>query len=175
MMLSPSKKFTKTFSGHYHTRSTDGTISYLGNPYELYWNDCNDNRGFHIFDTDTLELEPVNNPYQMYKVIKYNDTPRQLFKFQDYKDMFVKVVVFQKSNKKEYERFIDALSHAGPYDLKIVEKIDGSQLDDTIVEQTEDTVTLLDKFVDDLETDLDKNRIKSLLKNMYKEACEVTI
>ena len=159
----------------YHTRSTDGTISYLGNPYELYWNDCNDNRGFHIFDTDTLELESVNNPYQMYKVIKYNDTPRQLFRFQDYKDVIVKVVVFQKSNKKEYERFIDALSNAGPYDLKIVEKIDGSQLDDTIVEQTEDTVTLLDKFVDDLETDLDKNRIKSLLKDMYKEACEVTI
>ena len=171
----PFKKFTKTFSGHYHTRSTDGTISYLGNPYELYWNDCNDNRGFHIFDTDTLELEVVNNPYQMYKVIKYNDTPRQLFRFQDYKDVIVKVVVFQKSNKKEYERFIDALSNAGPYDLKIVEKIDGSQLDDTIVEQTEDTVTLLDKFVDDLETDLDRGRIKSLLKNIYKEACEVTI
>ena len=75
----------------------------------------------------------------------------------------------------EYESFIDALSNAGPYDLKIVEKIDGSQLDDTIVEQTEDTVTLLDKFVDDLETDLDKNRIKSLLNNMYKEACEETI
>ena len=111
----------------------------------------------------------------MYKVIKYNDTPRQLFRFQDYKDVIVKVVVFQKSNKKEYERFIDALSNVGPYDLKIVEKIDGSQLDDTIVEQTEDTVTLLDKFVDDLETDLDKNRIKSILKNMYKEACEVTI
>ena len=171
----PFKKFTKTFSGHYHTRSTDGTISYLGNPYELYWNDCNDNRGFHIFDTDTLELESVNNPYQMYKVIRYNDTPRQLFRFQDYKDVIVKVVVFQKSNKKEYERFIDALSNAGPYDLKIVEKIDGSQLDDTIVEQTEDTVTLLDKFVDDLETDLDRGRIISLLKNIYKVACEVTI
>ena len=111
----------------------------------------------------------------MYKIIRYNDTPRQLFRFQDYKDVIVKVVVFQKSNKKEYERFIDALSNAGPYDLKIVEKIDGSQLDDTIVEQTEDTVTLLDKFVDDLQTDLDKNRIKSLLKNMYKEACEVSI
>ena len=25
---------------------------YLGTPYELYWNDVNDSRGFHIFDTD---------------------------------------------------------------------------------------------------------------------------
>ena len=87
----------------------------------------------------------------------------------------MKVVVFQKSNKKEYERFIDALSAVGPYDLKIVEKIDGSQLDDTLVEETEDTVTLLDKFVDDLETDLDRNKIKTILKNIYQEACEVSV
>ena len=105
-------KFDVVYSGHFHTRSTNGKIHYLGNPYELYWNDCNDSRGFHIFDTDTLELESVNNPYQMYKVIRYNDTPRQLFRFQDYKDVIVKVVVFQKSNKKEYERFIDSLSNA---------------------------------------------------------------
>lgn len=171
----PFKKFTKTFSGHYHTRSNDGKIFYLGNPYEMYWNDCNDTRGFHIFDTDTLELEPVNNPYQMYRVIRYEDTPRQLFRFQDYKDLIVKVVVFQKSNKKEYERFIDALSAAGPYDIKIVEKIDGSQLDDTLVEESEDTLTLLDKFVDDLETDLEKPKIKSIMRNIYQEACEVSL
>ena len=171
----PFKKFTKTFSGHYHTRSNDGKIFYLGNPYEMYWNDCNDTRGFHIFDTDTLELEPVNNPYQMYRVIRYEDTPRQLFRFQDYKDLIVKVVVFQKSNKKEYERFIDALSAAGPYDIKIVEKIDGSQLDDTLVEESEDTLTLLDKFVEDLETDLDKPKIKSIMRNIYQEACEVSL
>lgn len=171
----PFKKFTKTFSGHYHTRSNDGKIFYLGNPYEMYWNDCNDTRGFHIFDTDTLDLEPVNNPYQMYRVIRYEDTPRQLFRFQDYKDLIVKVVVFQKSNKKEYERFIDALSAAGPYDIKIVEKIDGSQLDDTLVEESEDTLTLLDKFVDDLETDLEKPKIKSIMRNIYQEACEVSL
>ena len=171
----PFKKFIKTFSGHYHTRSNDGKIFYLGNPYEMYWNDCNDTRGFHIFDTDTLDLEPVNNPYQMYRVIRYEDTPRQLFRFQDYKDLIVKVVVFQKSNKKEYERFIDALSAAGPYDIKIVEKIDGSQLDDTLVEESEDTLTLLDKFVDDLETDLEKPKIKSIMRNIYQEACEVSL
>ena len=78
-------------------------------------------------------------------------------------------------SRRQRQMCIRDRSNAGPYDLKIVEKIDGSQLDDTIVEQTEDTVTLLDKFVDDLETDLDRGRIKSLLKNIYKEACEVTI
>ena len=49
------QKFKRVFSGHYHTRSDDGTIFYLGNPYEMFWNDVNDIRGFHIFDTKTLK------------------------------------------------------------------------------------------------------------------------
>jgi len=62
---------------------------------------------------------------------------------------------------------------ANPYDVKIVEKIDNVSFDDEIVNQTEDTMTLLDKYVDDLETDLNKSKIKSLIKNIYQEACEV--
>jgi DNA repair exonuclease SbcCD nuclease subunit len=50
------EKFELVFSGHYHTRSNNGKIYYLGNPYEMYWNDVNDTRGFHIFDTETLEF-----------------------------------------------------------------------------------------------------------------------
>jgi uncharacterized protein (UPF0335 family) len=60
-----------------------------------------------------------------------------------------------------------------PYDVKIVEKVDNISFDDEIVNQTEDTMTLLDKYVDDLETDLNKSKIKSLIKNIYQEACEV--
>ena len=48
-------KFDNVFSGHFHTRSSDGKIHYLGNPYEMFWNDVNDPRGFTLFDTDTLE------------------------------------------------------------------------------------------------------------------------
>ena len=54
------KKFDRTFSGHFHTRSNEEGIYYLGNPYELYWNDVDDTRGFHIFDTETLEHTPID-------------------------------------------------------------------------------------------------------------------
>ena len=59
-------KFEKVFSGHFHTRSNDGKIFYLGNPYEMFWNDVNDPRGFHIFDTETLTHTPINNPYRLF-------------------------------------------------------------------------------------------------------------
>ena len=102
-------KFKQVFSGHYHTRSNNGKIYYLGNPYEMFWNDVNDKRGFHIYDTETLKLKTINNPNALYKIINYNDTPRQLFKFSEYNGKIVKVIVRQKSSEKEYDMFMDAL------------------------------------------------------------------
>ena len=166
-------KFKQVFSGHYHTRSNNGKIYYLGNPYEMFWNDVNDKRGFHIWDTETLKLKTINNPNALYKVINYNDTPRQLTKFGEFTNKIVKVVVRQKSDEKEYDRFMDSLFKANPHDVKIIEKTDHLVFDGEIYNQTEDTMTLLSASVDDLETDLDKNRIKGLMKEVYQSACEV--
>ena len=166
-------KFKQVFSGHYHTRSNNGKIYYLGNPYEMFWNDVNDKRGFHIWDTETLKLKTINNPNALYKVINYNDTPRQLTKFNEYANKIVKVVVRQKSDEKEYDRFMDSLFKANPHDVKIVERTDHLVFDGEIYNQTEDTITLLDSYVDDLETDLSKNRIKGLMKEIYQAACEL--
>ena len=165
-------KFKQVFSGHYHTRSNNGTIYYLGNPYEMFWNDVNDKRGFHIYDTETLKLKTINNPFQLYKVINYHDTPRQLTNFGEYSNKIVKVVVRQKSNEKEYNRFMQALDKARPVDVKIVERTDHLVHDGEIIEQTEDTMTLLTKYIDDLETDLDRSRIKKLINETYTEALE---
>tara|TARA_B100000965_G_scaffold67065_1_gene52581 strand:+ start:713 stop:1753 length:1041 start_codon:yes stop_codon:yes gene_type:complete len=167
-------KFKQVFSGHYHTRSNNGKIYYLGNPYEMFWNDVNDKRGFHIYDTETLKLKTINNPNALYKIINYNDTPRQLFKFSEYNGKIVKVIVRQKSSEKEYDMFMDALFKANPVDVKVIERTDDLIFGGEIVEQTEDTMTLLDKYVDDLETNLNKSKIKGLIKEIYQQACEVT-
>ena len=166
-------KFKQVFSGHYHTRSSNGKIYYLGNPYEMFWNDCDDPRGFHIYDTDTLKLKTINNPNQIYKKIFYNDTPRQLFKFGEYKNKIVKVIVKNKSSEKEYDRFMESLLKVNPHDIKVIERTDDLIFDGDIVNQTEDTMTLLNSYIDDLETNLNKSKIKGLVKDIYQEACEV--
>tara|TARA_Y100000033_G_scaffold38188_1_gene37405 strand:- start:3147 stop:4187 length:1041 start_codon:yes stop_codon:yes gene_type:complete len=166
------KKFDRVLSGHFHTRSTNGQIYYIGNPYEMFWSDVNDKRGCVIFDTEDYTMKNVDNPNTLYKVIKYSDTPRQLFKFGDYTGKIVKVVVFKKSNDKEYDRFMEALAKANPVEIKVVEKTEYIFMDADFAEQTEDTMTLLNKYVDDLETNLNKSKIKDILTEAYQLACE---
>ena len=102
-------KFNAVYSGHFHTRSTDGKINYLGNPYEMYWNDVNDTRGFHIFDTDTITHAPINNPYKLFYNVYYEDTPYQTFDSTPYENKIVKVIVRKKTNPKQLQKFIDKL------------------------------------------------------------------
>ena len=100
-------KFERVYSGHYHTRSDNGTVYYLGNPYEMFWNDLNDTRGFHIFDTETLEHIPVNNPYKLFYNIYYEDTNYQTFDARQYENKIVKVIVRKKTNTSKFEKFIN--------------------------------------------------------------------
>ena len=100
------KKFEKVFSGHYHHRNFQDNIYYLGNPYEIYWHDVEETRGCHIFDTETLEHTPVNNPHRLFHIISYEDTPHQTFNAEPYKDKIVKVVVNKKPRIKRGFLFV---------------------------------------------------------------------
>ena len=166
-------KFERVFSGHFHTRSNDGKIFYLGNPYEMFWNDVNDPRGFHLFDTDTLEHTPINNPYKLFYNVYYDDTNYKLFNTSLYKDKIVKVIVRQKSKPKEFEKFIDKLYASGVQDLKIIENFDIQESADFEIDEDENTLSILNRYIDESEFDLDKNIIKGIFKDLYRQACEV--
>ena len=167
------EKFIKVFSGHYHTRSDDGKIFYLGNPYEMYWNDVNDTRGFHIFDTETLEHVSINNPYKLFYNVYYEDTNYRLFDVREYQDKIVKVIVKKKTEPKDFERFIDKLYSAGVQELKIVENFDIHENEEFEVDETENTISILNRYIDEAEFEGDKSIIKGILQKIYSEACEV--
>ena len=168
-------KFTKVFSGHYHTRSDNGRIFYLGNPYEIYWTDVNDLRGFTIFDTETLEHYPVNNPYRIFYNIYYEDQDYQIFDTSEYKNKIVKLIVRKKSDIKKFEKFVDKLYSSGIADLKVVENFDFSSLteEQSEVFESEDTLSILDRYIQETDTELDKSNIQSIIREIYQEACEL--
>ena len=168
------KKFNKTFSGHYHCRSNQDNIYYLGNPYEMFWNDVDDeNRGFHLFDTDTLEHTPVNNPYRLHKIIFYNDQDYQLFDARELEDKIVKVVVRNKSDGKKFEKFIDKLYSANVAELKVVENFGLQEAEEFEAFESEDTLSILNRYVQESEVNLDKSRIQKMIQETYQEACEL--
>ena len=166
-------KFERVFSGHYHTRSDNGKIFYLGNPYEMFWNDVEDPRGFTIFDTETLEHFHVNNPYRMFYNIYYNDTPHQLFDVSEYGNKIVKVIVREKSSIKDFEKFIDKLYEVGVADLKVVENFTLQEAEDFEVSESEDTMSILDRYIQDADINLDKSKIQNIMRTTYQEACEM--
>ena len=167
-------KFDRVYSGHYHMRSNKENIFYLGNPYEMYWNDVNDrNRGFHLFDTNTLEHKPINNPYQLFHNLYYEDTPHQMLDITKYDQKIVKVIVRKKSDPKKFEKYIDKLYSSNLAELKIVENFDFTEGEEFEADESEDTISLLNRYIQESEVDLDKSVITEILQDVYKEACEV--
>ena len=167
------EKFETVFSGHYHTRSDNGTVFYLGNPYEMFWNDVNDPRGFHIFDTETLEHVPVNNPNRLFYNIYYEDTDHQTFDSREYTNKIVKVIVRKKSDSKKFEKFIDKLYSSNVADLKVVENFTIQESEDFEAFESEDTLSILNRYIQEAEIDLDKATIRKVITEVYQEACEM--
>ena len=141
----PYRHFKKVFSGHFHRKSTRNNISYLGNPYQIYWNDYRDARGFHIFDTETLELEFIKNPYEIYEKIYYHEDNIQsgMFKYHEYSQKFIKIIVEKKTNTDKFENFISKLYAAGVHEIKVIEDPSFEQdLNEEIDIEREDTLTI---------------------------------
>ena len=174
------RKFDSVFSGHFHIKSDDGHIYYLGAPYEIYWNDCDDKKGFHIFDTETREMERIENPYTIHKKVYYDDTQNDYSKFDVSKlvDHYVKIIVVNKKDLYQFDQFVDKVLRADCHEVKIIEDfsdLDANTVSDDIVENTEDTMTLLSKYIEELDTSLDKNRLINLQRQLYTEAQDLEI
>ena len=166
-------KFDMVFSGHYHHRSDDGHIYYLGNPYELTWQDYKDTRGFHLFDLERRELEFIPNPNTMFERVEYDDKESDPIDLDliDLSGKYVKLVVVNKTDYYKFDKFIQKLYNKGCYEIKIIEdfsEFEEGQIDEEI--NLEDTVSVLSNYVDSIETDVDKEQIKTFMRTLYTEA-----
>ena len=171
-------KFDLVFSGHFHHRSNKEHIYYLGNPYEMTWQDYNDPRGFHIFDTNTRELQFIQNTYTIFSRLEYDDKGKEPIDLDAYdlKDTFIKLVVVNKTDYYKFDQFINKLYTKGAHDIKIVEdmsEFEGGSVDETV--DLEDTLSILSNYIDSVSTDLDKEKIKTFMKSLYTEAINIEV
>lgn len=174
------KKYDIVLTGHFHHKSSDGHITYVGTPGEMTWSDYNDPRGFHIFDTDTRELTFIQNPFRIFHKITYDDSTQDFeywkqYDYTTYKDTYVKVVVINKQNPFMFDTVVDNLYKCGIADLSIVEDYTELTLDEDqeLIDQAEDTMTILSKYIDGLQLNVEPEKLKSVMRELYVEALNV--
>ena len=171
------KRFEKVMSGHFHKKSDDGHIYYLGTQYEMTWSDYHCPKGFHIFDTQTRELSRVPNPMLMFKKITYNDKDNNYdnLDITEYDKHFVKLYISNKTDNDMYERLMDKFyNKINVHAIDVIEDPTdiGASVSENILEQGEDTLTFLGNYIDQVDTDLDKQKLKTFAKELYSEASE---
>ena len=168
-------RFEMVLSGHFHTKSQRDNIHYLGSQMEYFWSDANDPKYFHVLDTETRQLEAVCNPYTLFEKIVYDDEKMDYNSYDTshLDGKFVKVIVANKKDAFMFDRFIDRITqNRDIHELKIAENFNefiGENVDDDSIE-FEDTSDLLNSYVDAVETELDKDRIKHQMRDLMTEA-----
>jgi len=171
-------KYERVWSGHYHTRSKAENIEYIGTPYEMTWQDAGDPKGFSVFDTETRELTFIQNPFTIHEKLEYNDKGQEPVDLTtiDIKDKYVKLVVINKTDLYKFDRFVNQLYEQQPYEVKIIEDL--SEFNEGTIDaeiNLEDTLSILSNYIDSIQTDGDKEAIKSVLKGLYMEAINLEV
>ena len=103
----------------------------------------------------------------------YEDTPHQIFNTTEYENKIVKVIVRKKTDTKQYDKFLDKLYKTNVAELKIVENFEIKEADDFEAIESENTLSILNRYVEEAEVNLDKSIVQKLLQDVYNEACEL--
>jgi DNA repair exonuclease SbcCD nuclease subunit len=165
-------RFDRVFSGHFHTRSTRGNITYLGSTGQYTWADYDDPKGFHIFDTETNELEFIENPIRDFEKVflsadnlKVTSVPSA---------SFVKMVVNGNLDKSVIDDAVIMIESTGVHDLQVVQDTyDDPEIVKTVSDiDGKDTLSLLETVIDKSECS-DKELAKELVRKLYAQSQEM--
>ena len=167
-------KFDKVFSGHFHIRSNQGPIHYLGNPFQTNWGDYGYERGFHFFDVETHELEFVSNPFDIYAKIDYNDDiDIGTFSYSAFTNMIVRVYIpsYATTNQNKLSLFLDKLQQAA-YSTEVVEREAVAVLSETGEIEFLDNKELIDKYINEVvdAPNIDKTVLLGMFNELYVDA-----
>lgn len=177
------ERFDLVFSGHFHHKSSQGNIHYLGAFAEQTWSDWNDPRGFTVFDTKTRDFDFIQNPHKIFHMISYDDKDNpsilediQAADYSEYKNTYVKVLCMNRTNPYVFDMMIDKLYKVGPVDISVVEEFQTlveSEDAEKEVNQAEPTPMILDKYISGLTLNVDNVKLKNYMKDIYNEAISV--
>jgi len=169
------KKFDGVWSGHYHQRSSQGNIEYLGAPYEMTWSDAGCLRGFGIFDTTSGVMTHIKNPLTLFEKISYSDENDDFECNKSFKDKFVRIKVLHKKDVAKFDRFRDDVEKQNPADLIIDDiSLEINDIELNLDAENQDTISILKTEVDLLDIE-NKQKIHDIIIDLYVEASDMKV
>ncbi|PCJ96683.1 MAG: hypothetical protein COA52_00310 [Hyphomicrobiales bacterium] len=161
-------KFEKVFSGHYHTKSSKDNITYLGAPTQHTWIDVDDQKGFHVFDSNTLELTFIKNPHTMFENVYYENEDIDFSKF---KNKMIKLHSSGIESRTHYDKTVSSLEEMG-YNIKASEtKSSVSDIELSNVE-VEDTSDIIKEYIVAMD-DIRHEEVHKIIDEIYLEAMSI--
>lgn len=172
--------FEGVYSGHFHHPSEYGNIKYLGAQYQMTWSDYGGKRGFHIFDTKKRSIKFIENTTPIFHKIIYDDTNMTIEDISELdtsnlKNSYVKVLVKSRSSSYIYDLFMAKINESEAADIKAVEdslNLDSAGVED-ILDETKNTKDILHEYIDSIDTAVEKNKIKTVIDELYLEAFNI--
>lgn len=176
--LSPTifDKFELTCSGHFHHRHQVGNIHYLGCPYEMTWSDYGNQKGFHIFDTSDRSLTFVPNPYSMFtRIVLSREDIVDITDPKLINNHYIKLVVQDNKSQSDIDAAVSEIEKHDPYEIRVIDQSsvllqEGIEIED---EDLQDTLTIVGKYIDNIDTAVDREAIRSKIVSLYRGAMTV--
>jgi hypothetical protein len=113
----------------------------------------------------------------MFHKLSYDDSSQDFefwktYNYNTLKESYVKVIIINKQNPYLFDNVLDNLYKAGVSDISIVEDFTdtGFENDQDVINQAEDTMTILSKHIDNLTLNVNSNKLKTLMRELYVEA-----
>lgn len=169
-------QYHSVWSGHFHTRSSNGHVTYTGTPYELTWADFKDQKGFHIVDDKDGELVFVPNPNTLHEKVFYDDSktdkemeisPKRL------KNKKVRVVVTRREDHIRFDLLLDKLNKMA-YEVTVIDEVLLNEEENEDYEVM-DILTTTKKHIEALENvnEKDKKEIERMMAALHQEAVSI--
>jgi len=173
------KKFAKVRTGHYHKRSTQGNITYVGSPTEYTWADYADPKGFMVFDIAADREEFVDNTSTIFAQYHYNPLDTQDKIRAHLNGKIAKVFVSEESrkDKRKYEKFLDFVGSLDTIDFNVIELtkdivlLNDDGTENESAKASLDTKEIIADYIKeaDIPDHLDRDRLRELVQSLYVE------
>lgn len=168
--LKQFENFGQVFSGHFHRRSKKENVDYVGSLIPINFSEMDIPHGFYVLEESAGKYEFIDSNTNIFMKLVYREgTPIEV---PSVGGKIVKVVAIDVVDDARFKKFLETVESQSPLEVKVVNvEVDKPASSESIEEIDELNMEKLFQIaVDETETVLDRDTLKSFLNRVYDEA-----